>query len=240
MQGKARLGQGAQTIDFIDALPRSPVGKVLKKDACAPGTGRRPTARSDDPGEALVSAVALVPHPGFCTSMRADPRADVPEPCNVIPENANMNRLEKRFPKKRILITGATSGFGEALAYALAERGWNIISGRDPAVKRTVKNVNPTHGGGAGLALEVRDKLQWDAARELQEAWGGIDILCNNAGVADSNKLVDMTDADWGKLLSINLDGVINGCPHLRARLHRRKIRLHPQCLVGCRSAVDA
>ena len=126
-----------------------------------------------------------------------------------------MNRLEKRFPKKRILITGATSGFGEALAYALAERGWNVaISGRDPAaVKRTVGNVNKRGGKGLGLALEVRDKLQWDAAREkLQKAWGGIDILCNNAGVADSNKLVDMTDADWEKLLSINLDGVINGC----------------------------
>ena len=126
-----------------------------------------------------------------------------------------MSKLERRFPKKRILITGATSGFGEALAYALAERGWNIaVSGLDPAeIKRTVDAVNQRGGKGVGLELEVRDKGQWQAARNtLCRDWGGIDILVNNAGVADANKMVDMTDDAWEKMLSINLDGVINGC----------------------------
>lgn len=126
-----------------------------------------------------------------------------------------MSKLERRFPKKRILITGATSGFGEALAYALAERGWNIaVSGLDPIeIKRTVEAVNQRGGKGLGLVLEVRDTEQWQAARDtLQRDWGGIDILANNAGVADACKLVDMTDDAWHKMLSINLDGVINGC----------------------------
>ncbi len=126
-----------------------------------------------------------------------------------------MSKLENKYPKKRVLITGATSGFGEALAYALAERGWNVaISGRDPqAVKQTVAGVNQRGGKGLGLALEVRDKKQWESARaKLKKAWGGIDILVNNAGVADANKMVDMSDDAWEKMLSINLDGVINGC----------------------------
>lgn len=126
-----------------------------------------------------------------------------------------MSKLEARFPKKRILITGATSGFGAALAYALAERGWKVaVSGREAdAIERTVASVNQRGGEGLGLMLEVRDKKQWDVAKKkLAKAWGGIDILCNNAGVADSNKMLDMTDADWEKLLTINLDGVINGC----------------------------
>lgn len=126
-----------------------------------------------------------------------------------------MSRLEQRFPEKRILITGATSGFGEALAYALAERGWRVaVSGREQTeIDRTVARVKELGGEGIGLQLEVRDKRQWAVVqRKLIKAWSGIDILCNNAGVADSNKMVDMSDADWESMLSINLDGVINGC----------------------------
>lgn len=126
-----------------------------------------------------------------------------------------MGKLETRFPKKRVLITGATSGLGEALAYALAERGWNVaVSGRDvDEIQRTVYEVNRRGGTGLGLMLDVRDKAQWVTTQKaLKEAWGGIDILVNNAGVADSNKMLAMSDADWEKLLTINLDGVIKGC----------------------------
>lgn len=126
-----------------------------------------------------------------------------------------MSKLETRFPGKRILITGATSGFGEALSYALAERGWKVaVSGREQdAIDRTVQNVNQRGGKGLGLILEVRDKAQWEAARHmLQQAWGGIDILCNNAGVADSSRMTELTDEDWARLLEINLEAVIQGC----------------------------
>lgn len=126
-----------------------------------------------------------------------------------------MKSLESRFPKKRVLITGATSGFGEALAFALAERGWKVaVTGRKlDAVKRTADEVTRRKGKGLGLQLEVREKAQWEVVRQkLHKAWGGIDILVNNAGVADVNKMVDLSDNDWESLLSTNLDGVINGC----------------------------
>ncbi len=126
-----------------------------------------------------------------------------------------MSKLETRFPQKRVLITGATTGFGEALAYAFAERGWKVaITGRKlDAVKRTAEEATRRGGNGMGMQLEVREKPQWEGVRQtLHDAWGGIDILVNNAGVADANKLVDMSDDDWESLLSTNLDGVINGC----------------------------
>lgn len=126
-----------------------------------------------------------------------------------------MTKLETRFPAKRVLITGATSGFGEALAYAMAERGWNVVTTGidDTAIKRTTDAVMQRGGKALGLMLDVRDKAQWENVRQqVREAWGGIDILVNNAGVADANKMVNMTDADWDSMLSINLNGVINGC----------------------------
>jgi short-subunit dehydrogenase len=126
-----------------------------------------------------------------------------------------MSKLEQRFPGKRVLITGATSGFGEALAYQLAARGWKVaVTGRKlDAVQRTVDRVNALGGSGLGLLLEVREKDQWQAVRKtLDEAWGGIDILVNNAGVADANQFEKMDDKSWDSMLGINLIGVINGC----------------------------
>ena len=126
-----------------------------------------------------------------------------------------MSMLEDRFPKMRVLITGATSGFGEALAYQLAARGWKVaVTGRKlDAVQRTAAEVTRRGGTGLGLSLEVREKSQWQAIRQtLKEAWGGIDVLVNNAGVADANQMVNMSDEAWESVLSTNLHGVINGC----------------------------
>ncbi len=126
-----------------------------------------------------------------------------------------MGKLEARFPKKRILITGSTTGLGEAIAYALAARGWQIaISSREQdEVDRTVAAVNLRGGKGMGLILDVCDKTQWASAREmLNREWGGIDILVNNAGIADANQMVNMTETEWDRMLSINLRGVIDGC----------------------------
>lgn len=126
-----------------------------------------------------------------------------------------MARLETRFPRKRALITGATSGFGEALAYALAERGWNVVvTGiEDQAIRRTMDAVTQRGGKALGLMLDVRDREQWEKVRQqVSKEWGGIDLLVNNAGIADANKMVNMSDDDWDSMLSVNLNGVINGC----------------------------
>lgn len=136
-----------------------------------------------------------------------------------------MKHLEQRFPAKRVLITGATSGFGQALALALAARGWKVaVTGRKPAaVQSTVDEVVRCGGTGLGLALEVREAAQWEQVRqELERAWGGIDLLVNNAGIADANKMGDISTADWLDVMSTNLDGVIHGCraflPGMQAR----------------------
>ena len=126
-----------------------------------------------------------------------------------------MPALEQRYPQKRVLITGATSGFGRALACLLAARGWSVaVSGiEEAAIATTCAEVVRLGGRALGLPLDVRERAQWRAVQQqLQTAWGGIDVLVNNAGIADANPMVNMGDKAWDDMIAINLVGVIHGC----------------------------
>ncbi|WP_019877410.1 SDR family NAD(P)-dependent oxidoreductase [Sporichthya polymorpha] len=122
---------------------------------------------------------------------------------------------------RRILITGAASGLGRALARAAADDGARVLlTDRDPAAGELARlelaerlrerGGNPDRV--AFLALDVRDDAAWDAAREwCAQHWGGLDVLVNNAGVAAAGPISDIPMADWDWILDINLKGVIRG-----------------------------
>jgi NAD(P)-dependent dehydrogenase (short-subunit alcohol dehydrogenase family) len=125
-------------------------------------------------------------------------------------------KLEKKFPQKRVLITGANSGFGKAMAMHFGRNGWRVaVTGRRPdAVHAAAEDVREA---GAGEVLEMRIDVAKpedfeSAARRIEEQWGGLDILVNNAGIMDSAKLQDITLEQWHRVMDINLWGVIHGC----------------------------
>src|SRR5579862_7130941 len=87
---------------------------------------------------------------------------------------------------RRILITGASSGLGWAMAEALLEDGAKVaISGRDqPKVDRAVASVQSLPGECVGALIDVRDERSIQAGvAALVQRWGGIDVLINNAGI---------------------------------------------------------
>jgi NAD(P)-dependent dehydrogenase (short-subunit alcohol dehydrogenase family) len=140
---------------------------------------------------------------------------------------------------RRVLITGAASGLGLALAEAWAQRGWNVLlTDRDAeALEREAQRlaaapVRSTRGEevaerlaskpGAGalpepriasLVLDVTDEDDWAAALEwTRERWGGLDVLVNNAGVATGGRMELASMEDWRWVIDINLLGVVQGC----------------------------
>ncbi|MDI1303222.1 MAG: SDR family oxidoreductase [bacterium] len=116
----------------------------------------------------------------------------------------------------RVLITGAASGLGRALALVFAQRGARIAVA-DIHAERGAETVTLCLQAGAAeahfLPLDVGIEGNFaDAAEWVSRHWGGLDILVNNAGVAGGGSFDGIPEADWQWMLNINLLGVVRGC----------------------------
>ncbi len=115
--------------------------------------------------------------------------------------------------KKIVLITGATSGIGEACAYKFAKEGWNIIlTGRNE--KRLDEVAAATCAMGAEvktLVFDVRDRQAATTAIEsLEGEWATPDTLVNNAGLAlGLNKEHEGDLDDWETMIDTNIKGLL-------------------------------
>ena len=117
----------------------------------------------------------------------------------------------------RAVVTGGASGIGAAVVRAMLARGAVVT-----AIDRVVDGV--PDGAGAQQA-DVRDDTAVRAAvAGAAEAMGGIDVVVNNAGVGAQGTVADGDDAEWLRVLDVNVLGIMRvtraALPHLRRSQH--------------------
>ena len=107
---------------------------------------------------------------------------------------------------RRVLVTGGSSGLGAALTREFLDRG-------DRAVIADLQAPEDLPAGAEFLRLDVTSDADWAAALAwVEERWGGLDVLVNNAGIAAGGRIDVVTLEEWQRVLDINLLGVVRGC----------------------------
>ena len=117
---------------------------------------------------------------------------------------------------KRILITGAASGLGLALAQKYASEGWSVCVADIQAEEgvKIVSQLNRDYGTNSFFHhLDITSDEQWqELVNIIGERWGGLDALINNAGVAASGDIDTFAVKDFQWTIDINLMGAVKGC----------------------------
>jgi NAD(P)-dependent dehydrogenase (short-subunit alcohol dehydrogenase family) len=130
-----------------------------------------------------------------------------------------------RLNGRRALVTGGGSGIGRASAIRLAAEGAEVflVDVNVAGAKETVEAIREQGGRAYAGQCDVRDSASCtNAVREAVEALGGLDILCNIAGVLHYAVSSDCADADWERVIGVNLTGTFfmtrAALPHLREK----------------------
>jgi NAD(P)-dependent dehydrogenase (short-subunit alcohol dehydrogenase family) len=112
---------------------------------------------------------------------------------------------------KTVLVTGASSGIGAHLARVASGTGARVVLGarRAERLQQLAEEIRQTGGEAMAVALDVTDRDSVEAAFDAaQAAFGVVDVVLNNAGIGNGQRVLEISEADWRAMLSTNLDGV--------------------------------
>ncbi|MFQ5514225.1 MAG: SDR family oxidoreductase [Myxococcota bacterium] len=129
------------------------------------------------------------------------------------------------FKARAVVITGAAGGIGAALARAFAARGARLALA-DLDEEGLARLATGLEREGVELLTQVTDVSRPESVEALakicEQRLGGIEVVCNNAGVATAGELAGASLEDWRRTLDVNLWGVIHGIRAFVPRLIAR------------------
>lgn len=126
-----------------------------------------------------------------------------------------------RLDGKVVWITGAASGLGRESALRCAAEGARLIVTDLAAPEAAAAEIADAGGEAMALVQDVTVEARWEeVADRAEKAFGGFDVLVNNAGMGENRPLAETTLTQWRRMQSVNLDSVFLG-----TRLAFRRMR---------------
>lgn len=122
------------------------------------------------------------------------------------------------------LITGGSRGIGAATVAAFVGAGYRVGFTWHTDAEAARRVVDATNGAALPLQADVSDAAQVNAAvAAAEKAFGGLDVLVCNAGIAQQKLFTDITDQDWRRMMAVNLDGAFYCCRAVLPGMVRKK-----------------
>jgi 3-oxoacyl-[acyl-carrier protein] reductase len=127
--------------------------------------------------------------------------------------------------RKAAIVTGASRGIGAAVAERLARDGFAVAvnyAGNAPAAEAVVRRIEEAGGIAFAVQADIADPAEVKGLFDRAEAaFGGIDVLVNNAGIMTLGTIAEMEDDAFDRLVAVNLKGSFNAMREAAVRLRR-------------------
>lgn len=124
------------------------------------------------------------------------------------------------------VITGASGGIGAAIARRLAAEGWRVVLGCCRSVQKAEALCRELRAAGGEAAVFQADITREEEAGALihyaVEQYGHLDLLVNNAGIAQIKLFTEITPEDWRRMFAVNVDGMYHCCRAAVPRMVRQ------------------
>ncbi len=139
---------------------------------------------------------------------------------------------------KTVIVTGAARGIGRGIAEAFAQEGANVVAAdlgslaakrdadwlyslsSDTELERAASEISERGGTCVAIEVDVSDRSSCqNLVDKSVEAFGGIDVIVNNAGVIQTGPIGEFAESDWDRIFAVNVKGIFlmsqAGIPHL-------------------------